>query len=132
MRQMFQLLCVTSGHETSRSLAASGSTANPSPKTGCNFVKFLKKLPQGTPATAKPAAAAKSFQIAEETSSPATSQAKGKAKMAEPDSESEASSENEGKGSPETHTVDVTLPPAKRGRPRKQDLMAAVKKMNRG
>jgi hypothetical protein len=95
-------------------------------------VKFSKKLPQGTPATAKPAAAAKPFQIAEETSSPAKSQAKGKAKMAEPDSESEASLENEGKGSPETHTVDVTPPPAKRGRPRKQDLMAAVKKMNHG
>ncbi|PLW32057.1 hypothetical protein PCANC_17576 [Puccinia coronata f. sp. avenae] len=94
MRQMFQFLCV----------------------------KFLNKLPQGTPAAAKPAAAAaKPFQIAEETSSPATSRAKGKAKMAEPDSESEASSENEGKGSPETHTIDVTPPPAKSRRPRKQD-----------
>ncbi|PLW31514.1 hypothetical protein PCASD_20631 [Puccinia coronata f. sp. avenae] len=103
---------VTSGHKTSRSLAASVSGAKPSPQTGRNFSKDPFKAAAGNAAKA-------------------STRGKGKAKAMQPESEDESSSVKYGGNGEESPPTPVTPPPAKRGRPRKEDLIAAAKKMQR-
>ncbi|PLW25390.1 hypothetical protein PCANC_27353 [Puccinia coronata f. sp. avenae] len=107
---------VTSGHETLRSMAVGG-------------VKFGKKEPQAKSAAANHKPRLTPFKTAQANLNYASNSKKGKAKMVEPESDSESSSDNNDEEPTEATPFPATPVPAKLGQPRKDDLIAAVKKM---
>ncbi|PLW09102.1 hypothetical protein PCANC_26682 [Puccinia coronata f. sp. avenae] len=121
---------VTSGHKTSRSLAASVLGATPSPRTGRNFVKFSSKSDDVMLAPV-PKAQKTPFEAAASNAAKASTRGKGKAKAMQPESEDESSSVKYGGNGEEFPPTPVTPPPAKRGQLCIEDLIAAAKKMQR-
>ncbi|PLW50578.1 hypothetical protein PCANC_06931 [Puccinia coronata f. sp. avenae] len=116
-----------SSHETARGLAASGSGGTPSPRTARNFNKA-----EGGPSSGlTPKGPAKPFKTAFTKVVKASASRKGKAKAVEPESEAESSSVDYMDDAQESPLEPITPPAAKRGRPRKEDLVAAAKKMRR-
>ncbi|PLW37077.1 hypothetical protein PCASD_21573 [Puccinia coronata f. sp. avenae] len=117
---------VTCSYKTARSMSAGGLAATLSPKTGRNFVKFGNQAESAKPTDAVPP---KPFKAAQAKLASTSSKDKGKAKLVKPETEDESLSSDDEDKEPEDVAVPVTPVTFKRGRPRKDDLVAAAKKM---
>jgi hypothetical protein len=92
-------------------------------------VKFSNKEEGGPSSGLTPKGPAKPFKTAFTKVVKASASRKGKAKAVEPESEAESSSVDYMDDAQESPLEPITPPAAKRGRPRKEDLVAAAKKM---
>ncbi|PLW42676.1 hypothetical protein PCASD_08487 [Puccinia coronata f. sp. avenae] len=104
---------VTCRHKTARSMLAGG-------------VKFSNKAEANKP---KGPTLPKASKTAESNLASASRISKGKAKLVEPESDDDDSSSDNKDNKPEGAAVPVAPLPVKQGRPRKDDLVAAAKKM---